>query len=59
MTVKKSITYSFQTWLAQMGSSFSLLKGRLSRFFLQLGYIIYRRVLRYYSGEEDGLGETC
>ncbi|CAA6674323.1 unnamed protein product [Spirodela intermedia] len=22
-----------------------------------LGYIIYRRVLRYYSGEEDGLGE--
>jgi N-terminal acetyltransferase B complex catalytic subunit len=24
-------------------------------FFWQLGYIIYRRVLRYYSGEEDGL----
>lgn len=23
----------------------------------QLGYVIYRRVLRYYSGEEDGLGE--
>lgn len=27
-------------------------------FFSQLGYIIYRRVLRYYSGEEDGLGEA-
>jgi hypothetical protein len=27
-------------------------------FFWQLGYIIYRRVLRYYSGEEDGLGEA-
>lgn len=26
-------------------------------FFLQLGYVVYRRVLRYYSGEEDGLGE--
>lgn len=26
-------------------------------FFFQLGYVIYRRVLRYYSGEEDGLGE--
>lgn len=26
-------------------------------FFTQLGYVIYRRVLRYYSGEEDGLGE--
>lgn len=25
--------------------------------FLQLGYVIYRRVLRYYSGEEDGLGK--
>lgn len=24
-------------------------------FSFQLGYIIYRRVLRYYSGEEDGL----
>ncbi|RVX20586.1 N-terminal acetyltransferase B complex catalytic subunit NAA20 [Vitis vinifera] len=24
-------------------------------FFTQLGYVIYRRVLRYYSGEEDGL----
>lgn len=23
----------------------------------QLGYVIYRRVLRYYSGEEDGLGQ--
>lgn len=27
-------------------------------FFLQLGYVIYRRVLRYYSGEEDALGEN-
>lgn len=26
-------------------------------FLFQLGYVIYRRVLRYYSGEEDGLGE--
>lgn len=26
-------------------------------FSFQLGYVIYRRVLRYYSGEEDGLGE--
>lgn len=26
-------------------------------FFLQLDYVVYRRVLRYYSGEEDGLGE--
>lgn len=25
---------------------------------VQLGYVIYRRVLRYYSGEEDGLGES-
>ena len=25
----------------------------------QLGYVIYRRVLRYYSGEEDGLGESA
>lgn len=24
-------------------------------FFLQLDYVVYRRVLRYYSGEEDGL----
>lgn len=24
---------------------------------MQLEYVIYRRVLRYYSGEEDGLGE--
>lgn len=24
----------------------------------QLGYVIYRRVLRYYSGEEDALGES-
>ncbi|KAJ0758498.1 putative transferase [Helianthus annuus] len=24
---------------------------------LQLDYVIYRRVLRYYSGEEDGLGK--
>ena len=24
----------------------------------QLDYVIYRRVLRYYSGEEDGLGES-
>lgn len=23
---------------------------------IQLGYSVYRRVLRYYSGEEDGLG---
>lgn len=23
----------------------------------QLGYVVYRRVLRYYSGEEDALGE--
>jgi hypothetical protein len=22
----------------------------------QLGYVVYRRVLKYYSGEEDGLG---
>jgi hypothetical protein len=30
----------------------------ISLFFIsQLGYVIYRRVLRYYSGEEDGLGE--
>jgi N-terminal acetyltransferase B complex catalytic subunit len=28
-----------------------------SAFVSQLGYVIYRRVLRYYSGEEDGLGE--
>uniref|UniRef100_A0A2N9GS37 N-acetyltransferase domain-containing protein n=1 Tax=Fagus sylvatica TaxID=28930 RepID=A0A2N9GS37_FAGSY len=28
----------------------------ISLFFIsQLGYVIYRRVLRYYSGEEDGL----
>jgi N-terminal acetyltransferase B complex catalytic subunit len=26
--------------------------------FLQLGYVVYRRVLRYYSGEEDGLGKN-
>ena len=26
-------------------------------FSAQLGYVIYRRVLRYYSGEEDGLGQ--
>ena len=26
--------------------------------FNQLDYVIYRRVLRYYSGEEDGLGES-
>lgn len=25
--------------------------------FPQLGYVVYRRVLRYYSGEEDGLGK--
>jgi len=24
----------------------------------QLGYVVYRRVLKYYSGEEDGLGES-
>lgn len=28
-------------------------------FSFQLGYVIYRRVLRYYSGEEDGLGESA
>jgi hypothetical protein len=24
----------------------------------KLGYVVYRRVLKYYSGEEDGLGES-
>lgn len=32
--------------------------NRLYFILWQLGYIIYRRVLRYYSGEEDGLGEA-
>lgn len=35
-----------------------LMTNRFSFLFWQLGYIIYRRVLRYYSGEEDGLGEV-
>ena len=32
-------------------------KAHIPFSFLQLGYVIYRRVLRYYSWEEDGLGK--
>ncbi|KNA10589.1 hypothetical protein SOVF_142970 [Spinacia oleracea] len=53
--VKKTLLYERHQCILKDLFATVVLNLMLRVFVSQLGYVIYRRVLRYYSGEEDGL----
>lgn len=56
--VKKTLLYERHQCILKDLFATVVLNLMLRVFVSQLGYVIYRRVLRYYSGEEDGLGKA-